>query len=245
MSNNLNLNRANAVKDDEFYTPFKFIEVELDHYDFGGRPIVCPCDGENSGFVKYFRSRGIEPTFAAGDYEAVLYADAPKDAIVVTNPPFSLFRRFVCAVLDRGLDLLVVGPNIAAKAPDIFPYIKDGRLRGGYTCDRSISFERPGGGFKNAPVSWFTSLPVDRRPFTPSRSFADLRAAGKISFINDTEILFVDKIANLPADWFGEAAVPANAFYRFNDGWEFVGLAPSPRVGDKIKFGRIVVKRKI
>ena len=265
---NLKLNRAHDVKDDEFYTPFKFVANELEHYSFSGdRPIVCPCDGESSAFVKWFRAHGFDPIYSAGDFIDALER-APDRAIVVTNPPFSLFRKFVTNVLtggvgalfarDRGFDLLAVGANVAASAIDVFPFIKAGRLRGGYTCDRSIAFERPDGGFKNAPVSWYTTLPVERKSFTPSRSFADLEACGKIVYLDDksrrssisprinlTSVIYVDKVENYPADYYGFAAIPSNSFYRFEGGgFDFIAPIPDPYVDGEAKFRRIIVKRK-
>ena len=54
---NSNLHNAKREKNDEFYTKNADIEKELQHYlpYLKGKRVVCPCDTENSEFVKYFK----------------------------------------------------------------------------------------------------------------------------------------------------------------------------------------------
>ena len=55
--NNTNLRRANATKNDEFYTQFKDIEKEMYYYKnfFNGKVVYCNCDDPiESNFTKYF-----------------------------------------------------------------------------------------------------------------------------------------------------------------------------------------------
>ncbi|MBO7732911.1 MAG: hypothetical protein J6S67_10170, partial [Methanobrevibacter sp.] len=55
MSNN-NLHKARIAKNDEFYTQYKDVEAECQHYSdqFKNQWIYLPCDDENSNFWKYF-----------------------------------------------------------------------------------------------------------------------------------------------------------------------------------------------
>jgi hypothetical protein len=57
---NNNLHNAKREKNDEFYTKNADIERELQHYlpYLKGKRVVCPCDTENSEFVKYFMANG-------------------------------------------------------------------------------------------------------------------------------------------------------------------------------------------
>lgn len=50
------LGNARSSKKDEFYTLYEDVKFELDHYinQFNDKIIYCPCDTEESAFVKYF-----------------------------------------------------------------------------------------------------------------------------------------------------------------------------------------------
>lgn len=55
--NNGNLNKAKRAKNDEFYTLYKDIKEELQHYipKFKNKVVYCNCDNFNqSNFFKYF-----------------------------------------------------------------------------------------------------------------------------------------------------------------------------------------------
>lgn len=52
--------------------------------------------------------------------------------IVVTNPPFSLFREYVGQLMDYGKRFLIIGPQNAITYKEIFPLIKDNKIWLGY-----------------------------------------------------------------------------------------------------------------
>lgn len=57
MASNMDLNKANKAKKDEFYTMLADIEAELKHYrkHFKGKTVLCNCDDPfESNFFKYF-----------------------------------------------------------------------------------------------------------------------------------------------------------------------------------------------
>lgn len=57
--------------------------------------------------------------------------------IVVTNPPFSLFREFVAWLIDGGIKFSVIGSGNAPTTKEIFPLIKDNRLWKGATANNT------------------------------------------------------------------------------------------------------------
>ena len=100
MSTNQNLIRAKKVKDDEFYTPMEPIRTELQHYmgELKNKIILCLCDRPDSNFVKFFRkleeSNHIKKLLWSSSnflLDQNLWNEAD---IIITNPPFSLFRDF-------------------------------------------------------------------------------------------------------------------------------------------------------
>ena len=258
------LNAARAIKDDEFYTPFEFIAAELDRYDFGGAPIVCPCDSDRSNFVAYFRSKGIEPVYNAGDYRYALRR-APKGSIVVTNPPFSLFRDFVNLLLNGAPASLlfntspiephrfiVVGHKTAPTLRPIFKAIKEGRL---WTSDggpRNCHFYRPTDGeTKEVGVNWFTNLeptsPAARRSIVSKKGYtvADLKELGLYKFIDDRpNVLYIDRIENIPVDYVGLIAVPFSDPHLYAPPiFEYVDLVSAPVVDGATHFSKVIVRK--
>ena len=118
MAGNASLNRANAAKQDEFYTQLTDIEKELRHYrkHFQGKTVLCNCDDPyESNFFKYFALNfnrlGLKKLIAT------CYAGSP-----IANRQLSLFDvsgeqgdAYVAAVTqvydttgDGGVDMLDV-----------------------------------------------------------------------------------------------------------------------------------------
>ena len=104
MSNNVNLNRARAARNDEYYTPMKTVqrvfEVYLSSYDFKDKIIYCPCDSSASNFVIYLLAHKSdlqykELIYTWDDYNGHV-ALFNKADIIITNPPFSKLILFFC-----------------------------------------------------------------------------------------------------------------------------------------------------
>lgn len=64
---------------------------------------------------------------------------ALRDAadVVVTNPPFSLFKRFMAWLIDGGVRFSVIGNSNAATYDEIFPLIRDNRMWKGATANNT------------------------------------------------------------------------------------------------------------
>ena len=104
MSNNVNLNRAIAARNDEYYTPMKTVqrvfEVYLSSYDFKDKIIYCPCDSSASNFVIYLLAHKSDLQYKELIYTWDDYnghgALFNKADIIITNQPFSkLIREFL------------------------------------------------------------------------------------------------------------------------------------------------------
>ena len=94
--------------------------------------------------------------------------------IIITNPPFSLFREFVQWIMDGGKQFLMLGNKNAVTYKEVFPLFKENKLWSGKTewagglwfettdkedIDRVIG----GKNMKNVPSIWFTNLEHNRR----------------------------------------------------------------------------------
>jgi len=105
---NRNLNAARQNKNDEFYTQLPDIEKELQHYKehFKGKVVYCNCDTKDSNFVKYFQDNfealGLKGLiYTSNDFRDNIELLEQAD-IVVTNPPFSLFREYLAQLISMG-----------------------------------------------------------------------------------------------------------------------------------------------
>lgn len=118
--------------------------------------------------------------YPGGDFRSPECVALLKEAdIVVTNPPFSLFREYVAQLVEHGKKFLIIGPKNAITYKEIFPLIKDKKLWLGVgfangnayfniPADRCRQFadgvyDEITGLVKFRNVGWFTNLDHGRR----------------------------------------------------------------------------------
>ena len=173
--------------------------------------------------------------YAAGDFLSKDCIKLLKEAdIVVTNPPFSLFREYIKQLVDHDKQFLIIGNMNAITYKEVFPLIKDNKIWLGATnfnkgmyfqvpddfvYDDSYKFERKQNGVKVnrvAGVCWFTNLDHGRRhqPLKLMSMEDNLRYNKKIKDknpydpydnYNAIEVPYVDAI---PSDYIGVMGVP-------------------------------------
>ncbi len=143
--------------------------------------------------------------------------------IVVTNPPFSQFRKFVGLLMEEKKSFVIVGPRNAVTYPEIFKLLKDGKMWLGYGFNKGDAFfrvppENAGGyargvynpetglvHFRNC--TWFTNLDIPKihKPI-------DLRGNYYDPEVNPTydncDAIEVGRVKDIPCDWNGPMGVP-------------------------------------
>lgn len=174
--------------------------------------------------------------------------------IIVTNPPFSLFRDFVAWVLEANKKCLIVGQIEMCTYKEIFPEIRDNRLWVGATCNNEdMVFEVPEGANVNPKdkekaakmgyignytrqgnACWFANLDHGRRHAPLSlmtmadnlkySKHKDLKENGYIKYDNFDGI-DVKYVDSIPDDFEGYMGVPASFLSRYNpDQFEIIGM---------------------
>lgn len=171
MSDNSNLQKAKKLKNDEFYTIRADVDNELQHYvkHFKNKVIYCNCDTENSAFVQYFKDNANvlcikELLYSSNDFRGEESIELLKKAdVVVTNPPFSLFREFVAQLVEYNKKFLIIGNKNAIGYKEIFPLLKENKMWLG--CTIPTVFTRPDGSVEKLGTltRWFTNLDISRR----------------------------------------------------------------------------------
>ena len=168
--------------------------------------------------------------------------------IVVTNPPFSLFRDILSRCLNFGKKFILLGNMNESVTSSIFPLMKTGEVHYGYT--RQTGFNQPDGDKKkyvHGMTRWFTNLPVDRdNKFSPKSEYDPDRHI-TIDKKDDTEedIINVNSVRDIPNDYDGKMLVPITIFDSYLDPEEYEVLGVKrPYIGGKKKFVRVLIQRK-
>lgn len=251
-----------AFDNDEYYTQYEDIENELKHYinHFNGAKVYCNCDSENSAFVKFFKDNSSKLnikslSFSCNDFRSDESIDKLKEAdIVVTNPPFSLFREYVAQLMKYGKKFLIIGNQNALSYKEVFSLIKQNRLWLGYYSG-NMSFKVPGYyepkktrfwvdqfGQKwrsLGNVCWFTNLETEKQ-------HVFLKLEKKYNPIDypkydNYDAINVNKIADIPVDYEGEMGVPITFLNKYNpEQFEIIGAFNNSRIENKEKDGYVL-----
>lgn len=156
--------------------------------------------------------------------------------IVVTNPPFSLFREYVSQLVEYNKDFILIGNTNSLTYKEIFKLIKEDRLRTGYSNFNTgmyfyvpstwSDFHKVIDDKKMVRVSsscWFTSLPVEKHK-------VDLALYKKFDpkvhlRYENYNALNVDKVSDIPYDCTDELGVPVTFLDKYNPRqFKLVGL---------------------
>ena len=177
-------------------------------------------------------------TYSAGDFRSKDCVELLKKAdIVVTNPPFSLFREYVAQLVEHKKQFLIIGNINAITYKEIFKLIKENNFRTGNTnFNVGMFFEVPDGwehfhhinerGKKIARVStscWYTNMDVAKHhEFIPL--YKKYNPTEYPTYDNYGAIE-VGKVAEIPADYDGAMGVPITFLDKYNpDQFEILGM---------------------
>ena len=188
--------------------------------------------------------------FPAGDFRSTECIECLKEAdIVVTNPPFSLFREYVKQLFDFDKKFLIIGNKNAITYKEIFPLIKENRLWLGYTpMSREIYFDAPkkfidenlaqnknrtvvfvnGKYMTRSQAVWFTNLDVKKRHDTIPLVFSYKDEPERYPHYDNYDAIEVSKTVYIPKDYEGVMGVPITFLDKYNpEQFEIIGNAGS------------------
>lgn len=149
--------------------------------------------------------------------------------IVVTNPPFSLFREYVSQLMDYGKRFLIIGPQNAITYKEIFPLIKDNKIWLGYGFNAGNAYfkvpdnkqtyaagvydeEKKLVKFRNC--HWYTNLEIPKR-HDELDLFCRYSPEDYPKYDN-YDAIEVSKTANIPYDYDGVMGVPITFLDKYN-----------------------------
>ncbi len=165
-----------------------------------------------------------------GSFDSQTCVSVLKQAdIVVTNPPYSLFREFLDLLMKHKKKFLIIGNSNALSYVNCFHYIMKEKLWLGYNCVRK--FFTPEGDLKEGGRSfWFTNLPVDKS------NILKLNKRIKTSEYREYDnydAIEVSKAIDIPMDYKGVMGVPITFLFKYNpEQFEILGSDYDIKNGD-------------
>lgn len=165
--------------------------------------------------------------YPAGDFCSPECIELLKEAdIVVTNPPFSLWREFLAQLMEYDKKFLILGNQTAISFKEVFPFLKENKIWIG-ASRKSVSFKTS---FSLEPkkfgnIRWFTNLKLNYKvkPLDLSRNHY---TPEKYPKYDNYDAINVDKVADIPCDYPGVMGVPLTFMDKYcPEQFEIVGLA--------------------
>ena len=188
--------------------------------------------------------KNVISTLKTGDFRDPECIELLQQAdVVVTNPPFSLFREYVAQLMQYHKKFLIMGRMSALHYSEIFPLIMQNLMWSGYGFNISAIYKAPyenvleanrkyvrSKGFdpddnyiKVPAICWFTNLDHNKR-------HEELDLICRYSSENypkydNFDAIDVNEVVNIPFDWEGIMGVPDTILGQFNpEQFEIVGL---------------------
>jgi hypothetical protein len=171
------------------------------------------------------------PLKGNGDFRSEECIELLKQAdIVVTNPPFSLFREYVAQLVEYKKKFIILGDQNAITYKDFFKLIKDNKLWLGYDnggtkwfqvpmdydipTESRIKIENGVKFFSMGRIVWFTNMETTKRhqeltlykKYTPE----------EYPRYDNYEAINVDKVSDIPMNYKGAMGVPITFLDKYN-----------------------------
>lgn len=251
---------------------FKFFF--LNFKDYGLKKLICTGYKSGGHGVKYVTEVGdlnnnaidddneldVVEMEGDGSYESPECLELLKESdIVVTNPPFSLFRSYLNTLIEYGKKFLIIGNMNAIACKEIFPLIKENKLwfgpsissgdrRFGVPDDYELNaatcgVDENGKKYINVKgVRWFTNLEHNKRhePLTLENSYYP----EVYPHYDNYDAIEVSKTRNIPKDYNGVMGVPISFLDKYcPEQFEIVGLGRY-KIKGKTTYARILIRNK-
>ena len=236
-------------------------------------------ESENAVFLEYTGNKngnnipdaeeiGIKPLKGDGDFRSKESIDLLKQSdIVITNPPFSLFREYVEQLVKYEKKFLIIGNINAITYKEIFKLIKGNRAWLGINMGRGISgfivpyhYELYGtetniDSFGNRIISpnnclWLTNLDTFKRH--EDIVLAKTYYGNEIEYpkFDNYDAINVNKTQDIPMDYDGVMGVPITFLHKYNPGqFELIKFRKGNddkdlSINGKCPYFRILIKNK-
>lgn len=257
-------------------TCYKNQNVDLFSQNDSERAIYLEYNGDKNGNnMPDVEEIGIKYLKGDGDFRSEECVELLKQAdIVVTNPPFSLFREYIAQLIEYDKKFLIIGSQNAITYKEIFHLIRENKIWLGngfgnmefrvpdYYEARATRFwiDKENKKWRSlGNICWFTNLDYKERH--EELILYKHYSVEEYPKYDNYEAINVDKTADIPCDYYGAMGVPITFMDKYNpEQFEIIGMgedngrgysggvwlggATSCLVEGKAKFKRIFIKRR-
>ena len=190
------------------------------------KPYVMEYTGENDNDVNVGTKTYLK---GDGDFRSNECIGFLKESdIVVTNPPFSLFREFVAILMKYEKKFIIIGNKNAITYKEFFPLLKNNEVWIGY--NNVTDFMQPDNSIKKfGNIGWFTNIDIAKRheklilykTYNPE----------EYPKYDNYDAINVDKVADIPVDYKGVMGVPITFLDKYNpEQFDIIGQGGSPEL---------------
>lgn len=215
--------------------------------------------------IKGLKVRKLKGSGDFASEECIAYLNEAD--VVVTNPPFSLFRQFVSLLFSYKKKFLVIGNMNAITYKEIFPYVQNNEAWLGYN-NGDMSFRVPADSEPRKTRFWIDETGQKWRSLGNAMWFTNLDVLYRHRHIelheryspekhprfDNFDAINVSKVVEIPNDYDGMMAVPLTILNKYSpEQFEIVGEANhgsdnpydlfKPTINGKEIFKRILIKR--
>ncbi len=218
---------------------------------------------------------GVKKLKDDGDFRSEESINLLKQAdIVVTNPPFSLFREYVAQLVEHNKKFVIVGHQNAIAYKEIFKLIKENKLWVGFGFtggaahfinkhydDYATAGNHKEGMIRVSGVLWFTNLDIKKR--NEKLILYKMYKGNEKYYLqyDNYDAINVDKTKDIPMDYDGFIGVPITFMNKYNpDQFEIVDAIGRysmlngstaetkgtylTKIKGKPKYARIIIRNK-
>ena len=176
--------------------------------------------------------------------------------IVVTNPPFSLFREYVAQLIEHDKEFLIIGNINNVKYKEIRPLFMQDKVWLGYNSGHfwfrvPDSYEEKKTDFKiedgikwrrMGNICWFTNLDITKRH--EDMTLFKTYSPEKYPKYDNYDAIEVSSTADIPCDYYGPMGVPITFMTRYNPSqFEILGVLNSGS-GNEYDYAKAILKGK-
>ena len=219
-------------------TCYKNQNADLFSQNNSEQAVYLEYDGDKNGNnVPDPNEIGIRHLKGDGDFRSKESVELLKQVdIVVTNPPFSLFREYVAQLIEYDKKFIIVGHQNAISYKETFKLIKENKMWLGYGFkggaahfinkhyeDYATAGDHKEGMIRVSGVVWFTNLDINKRhenlilykQYTPE----------EYPTYDNYDAINVDQTKDIPVDYSGVMGVPITFMDKYNpEQFEIIGI---------------------
>ena len=232
---------GSPIQGDELSLPFDFEEEEpkkiahkvviTEVKDLNGDGAVDLSDVR----ILLQNDKNVLSTLETGDFRSKECIELLKEAdIVVTNPPFSLFREYIAQLMEYEKKFLIIGHQNAITYKEVFPLIKENRIWLGYGFkggaahffspyeDIATAGDHREDMIRVSGVNWFTNMEIPKR--NEELDLVCRYSPEEYPTYANYDAIEVSKTSDIPYDYSGAMGVPITFLDKYNpEQFEIIG----------------------